>query len=57
MFGATCSSSYALYILNRCAEDSKLSKSEAYLAIENNFYMDDYLQCFSTTKNAAITTT
>ena len=56
-FGATCSPSCAIYILHICAEDNKLSNPEAYLAIRNNFYMDDYLQSFKTTENAAITTT
>ena len=57
IFGATFSPSCAIYMLHRCAEDNKLSNPKAYAAIRNNFYMDDYLQSFSTTKNAAITTT
>ncbi|XP_075264848.1 uncharacterized protein LOC142357013, partial [Convolutriloba macropyga] len=57
IFGATCSPSCAIYILHRCAEDNKLSNPEAYSAIRNNFYMDDYLQSFNTTENAVITTT
>ena len=58
IFGATCSPSCAIYILQRCAEDNKLSNPEAYSAIRNNFYMDDdYLQSFKTTETAAITTT
>ena len=56
-FGATCSPSCAIYILHRCAEDNKLSNPEAYSAIRNNFYIDDYLQSFNTTENAAITKT
>ena len=57
IFGATCSPSCAIYIIHRCAEDNKLSNPEAYSAIRNNFYIDDYLQSFNTTENAAITTT
>ena len=57
IFGATCSPSYAIYILHRCVEDNKLSNPEAYSAIKNNFYIDDYLQSFKTTETAAITTT
>ena len=57
IFGATCSPSCAIYILQRCAEDNKLSNPEAYSAIRNNFYMDDYLQSFRTTETAAITAT
>ena len=56
-FGATCSPSGAIYILHRCAVDNKLSNSEAYSAIKNNFYIGDYLQSFKKTENAAITTT
>ena len=56
IFGATCSPSCSIYILHRCA-DNKISNPEAYSAIRNNFYMDDYLQSFKTTKTAAITTT
>ncbi|XP_075253255.1 uncharacterized protein LOC142345059 [Convolutriloba macropyga] len=57
IFSATCSPSCAIYILHRCAEDNKLSNPEAYSAIRNNFYMDDYLQSFKTTETAAITAT
>ena len=57
IFGANCSPSCAIYILHRCAEDNKLNNPEAYSAIRNNFYMDDYLQNFKTTETAAITTT
>ena len=57
LFGATCSSSGAIYILHRRAEDNKLSNPEAYSAIRINFYIDDYLQSFKTTETAAITTT
>ena len=57
IFGAICSPSCAIYILHRCAEDNKLSNPEAYSAIRNNFYMDDYLQSFNTTENPVITTT
>ena len=40
IFGATCSSSCAIYILHRCAEDNKLSNPEAYSAIRNIFCME-----------------
>ena len=43
-------------IHHRFAEDNKLSNPEAYLAIRNSFYRDDYLQGFNTTVKAAITT-
>ena len=51
------SPSCAIYILHRCAEDNKLSNPEAYSAIRNNYYMDDYLQNFKTTETTAITAT
>ena len=57
IFGATCSPSCEINILHRCAEDNKVSNPEAYSAIRNNSYMDDYLQSFKTTETAAITTT
>ena len=57
IFGATCSPSFAIYLLNRCAEYNKISSPEAYSAIRNNFFLDDYIQSFKTTENAAITTT
>ncbi|XP_075264176.1 uncharacterized protein LOC142356091, partial [Convolutriloba macropyga] len=57
IFDATCSSSCAIYILHRCAEDNNLRDPEAYAAIRNNFYADDYLLSLNTTENAATTTT
>ena len=57
IFGASSSPSCAIHILHTCAEDNKLNNPEACSAIRHYFHINDYLQSFNTTKNAAITTT
>ncbi|XP_075265931.1 uncharacterized protein LOC142358417 [Convolutriloba macropyga] len=57
IFGATCSPSCAIYVLQKCAIDNQLTAPEASRSILNNFYMDDFLQSFKTTEDAIKLTT
>ena len=52
IFGATCSPSCAIYVLRRCAEDHQTQFPAVFHSILNNFYMDDFVQSFSSVDEA-----
>ncbi|XP_026747153.1 uncharacterized protein LOC113508367 [Trichoplusia ni] len=52
IFGAASSPAIAIYVMNKNAEDFKITHPEAVKAIRRNHYMDDYLQSFSSTAEA-----
>ncbi|XP_026735912.1 uncharacterized protein LOC113499598 [Trichoplusia ni] len=52
IFGAASSPATAIYVMNKNAEDFKITHPEAVKAIRRNHYMDDYLQSFSSTAEA-----
>ena len=54
-FGATCSSSCAIFALNRCAEDNVETYPKAQSTIKSYFYMNDYIQSFDSPENANAT--
>ena len=43
IFAATCSPFWAIFVLNRCVEDNAIEFPKTVNAIENHFYMDDYI--------------
>ena len=55
IFGATCSPSCAIFVLNRGAEDNVETYPKAQSAIKSYFYMDDYIQSFDSPENANAT--
>ncbi|XP_075259863.1 uncharacterized protein LOC142351609 [Convolutriloba macropyga] len=44
IFGATCSPSCAIFVLQKCANDHKQEHPEAHTSIMQQFYMDDFMQ-------------
>ena len=52
MFGATCSPSSAIYVKDRNAEEFRQTFASAVFAIQNNHYMDDYLDSTDTEEAA-----
>ncbi|XP_026728198.1 uncharacterized protein LOC113494186 [Trichoplusia ni] len=52
IFGAASSPATAIYVMNKNAEDFKITHPKAVKAIRRNHYMDDYLQSFSSTAEA-----
>ncbi|XP_026731188.1 uncharacterized protein LOC113496223 [Trichoplusia ni] len=52
IFGAASSPATAINVMNKNAEDFKITHPEAVKAIRRNHYMDDYLQSFSSTAEA-----
>ena len=44
IFGATCSPFWAIYVLNKCAEDNKNEFPAALNAIKHHFYVNEYIQ-------------
>ena len=52
IFGANCSPSCAIYVLNHCAKENIQHFPEALKAVRKHFYMDDYIQSHATEKNA-----
>ena len=46
IFGATCSPSCAIFVLQKCANDHKQEHPEAYTSIMRQFYMDDFMQTY-----------
>ena len=46
-FGATCSPSYAIFVLQKCAKDNKQEYPEAHTSIVQQFYMNDSMQAYS----------
>ena len=53
--GATCSPSYAIYVLNHCVDKNEDKYSEAVRAVKSHFYMHDYIQSHDTVTNATKT--
>ena len=52
IFGANCSPSCAIYVLNHCAKENIQHFPEALKAVRKHFYMDDYIQSHATEKDA-----
>ena len=52
IFGANCSPSCAIYVLNHCAKKNIQHFPEALKAVKKHFYMDDYIQSHATEKDA-----
>ena len=48
IFGANCSPSCAIYVLNHCAKENIQHFPEALKAVRKHFYMDDYIQSHAT---------
>ena len=48
IFGANCSPFCAIFVLRRCAQDLASRFPDVLQALLNNFYMDDFIQSFST---------
>ena len=55
IFGATCSPSCAIYILNHCVDKIGDKYPEAVRAVKSHFDMDDYIQSNDTVTNATTT--
>ena len=51
-FGAICSPSCAIYVLNHCVDKNGDKFSEAVRALKSDFYMDDYMQSHDKVTNA-----
>ena len=52
IFGANCSPSCAIYVLNHCAKENIQHFPEALKAVRKHFYIDDYIQSHATEKEA-----
>ena len=52
IFGANCSPSCALHVLNHCAKEKSQQFPEALKTVRKHFYMDDYIQSYATEENA-----
>ena len=52
IFGANCSPSCAIYVLNHYAKENIQHFPEALKAVRKHFYMDDYIQSHATEKDA-----
>ena len=52
IFGATCSPSCAIFVLQKCANDHKQEHPEAYTSIMQQFYMDDFMQTYPSEEEA-----
>ena len=52
IFGANCSPSCAIYVLNLCAKENIQHFPEALKAVRKQFYLDDYIQSHATEKVA-----
>ena len=46
IFGATCSPSCAIFVLQKCANDHKQEHPEDHAPIMQQFYMDDFMQTY-----------
>ena len=46
IFGATCSPSFAIFVLQKCANDQKQEHPETYTSIMQQFYMDGFMQTY-----------
>ena len=51
-FGANCSPSYAIYVLNHCAKENNQQFPEALKAVRKHFYTNEYIQSHATEKDA-----
>ena len=52
IFGATCSPSCAIFVLQKFANDHKQEHPEAYTSIMQQFYMDDFMQTYPSEEEA-----
>ena len=52
IFGANCAPFCAIFVLRRCAQDLGSQFPDVLQAVLNIFYMDDFIQSFSTTAAA-----
>ena len=52
IFGATCSPSMAIFVLNQCAKDNAENFPKAFAAITKQFYMHDYVHSLPTITEA-----
>ena len=52
IFGATCSPSRAIFVLQKCANDHKQEHPVAYTSIMQQFYMDDFMQTYPSEEEA-----
>ena len=57
IFGATCSPACAIFVLQKCAMDNRQEHPKIFDSITKQFYMDDFIQTFSTEEEAANTAT
>ena len=57
IFGATCSPACAIFVLQKCANDNRQEHPKIFDSITKQFYMDDFIQTFSTEEEAANTAT
>ena len=52
IFGANCSPTCAIFVLNHCAKENSQQFPEALEAVRKHFYMDDYIQSHATKEHA-----
>ncbi|XP_075264692.1 uncharacterized protein LOC142356781 [Convolutriloba macropyga] len=57
IFGATCSPACAIFVLQKCANDNRQEHPKIFDSITKQFYMDDFIQTFSTEEEASNTAT
>ena len=57
IFGATCSPACAIFVLQKCANDNRQENPKIFDSITKQFYMNDFIQTFSTEEEAANTAT
>ena len=57
IFGATCSPACAIFVLQKCANDNRQEHPKIFDSIKKQFYMDNFIQTFSTEEEAANTAT
>ena len=57
IFGATCAPACAIFVLQKCANDNRQEHPKIFDSITKQFYMDDFIQTFSTEEEAANTAT
>ena len=55
IFGATCSPACAIFVLKKCANDNRQEHPKNFDSVTKQFYMDDFIQSFSTEEEAANT--
>ena len=57
IFGAICSPACAIFVLQKSANDNRQEHPKIFDSITKQFYMDDFIQTFSTEEEAANTAT